>query len=104
MSNDNGELHGLWPHEDDVVPMSAMTAVATGSSNGASSRSVIHDPSVVRSSHLTAGEFTPERMIRYPATAPAGGWRRAIFLPSFGHSPPLGLTRRMTNECFTLLM
>ena len=85
MSREKGELQGLWPHEEDVVPLTASTAVAMPAANGERARTGADgDPLPARRSRLTAGEFTPERMIPAPTQAPAEGWRRALYLLSGG--------------------
>ena len=85
MSRENGEPQGLWPQEEDVVPLTASTPVATPAANGNRSRTEADgDPLPSRGSRLTAGEFTPERMIRAAARAPAEGWRRTLYRLSGG--------------------
>jgi putative peptide zinc metalloprotease protein len=107
MSRENGQPHCLWPHEDEVVPMSATTAVVTRSSNGdRSDIELEEDPAPVGFSRLTAGEFTPERMLRSTADVPARGWRRALFvvsggLVSIGPSPEELRQRELVAEVKT---
>ena len=66
---------GLWSMEEDVVPMASATAVETPATNGdRADGDRSEDPPLARSTRLSAGEFTPERMMRATTDAPMGGW------------------------------
>src|SRR6266508_1589243 len=79
MGDENGGSRGFWPREDEVVPLASATAVIAHGANGdraEGDRS--EERPLARSSRLSAGEFTPERMIRPSTEAPARGAPRAI--------------------------
>lgn len=85
MSRENGEPQGLWPREDEVVPMTPAAALVAPAANGDQAGSTLGEgPPAARSSRLTAGDFTPERMTRPAARAPANGWRRTLYRLSGG--------------------
>src|SRR3954453_17725472 len=85
MSEENGGSRGFWPREDQVVPLASATAVITHGTNGAGAEcDRIDEASLARSTRLSAGEFTPERMIRPTTEAPTRGWRRTPFLLTGG--------------------
>ena len=73
MSREYGEPYGLPPDEDGLVPLSRSSA-AVASPNGSRAGVELDDePATVRSVHLGAGDFTPERMIRATPDAPTAG-------------------------------
>jgi putative peptide zinc metalloprotease protein len=83
MSRENGDSHGLWPADDQVVPLSSLTAAVAPSPNGDQAASALAEERLARV-ELNAGEFTTERMIRPRADVPSGGWRRVVFSLSGG--------------------
>src|SRR5262245_61206728 len=83
MSRENGDSHGLWPADDQVVPLSSLTAAVAPSANGDQAASALAEERLERV-ELNAGEFTTERMIRPRADVPSGGWRRVVFSLSGG--------------------
>src|SRR5579871_3968438 len=85
MSHDNGEPDGLWPDENQLVPLSSSSAAVAPSLNGARPPWLDGDGGVARPIRLSAGEFTTERMLRPAPNLPSGGWRRAVFTLSAGH-------------------
>ena len=82
MSRENGDSHGLWPADDQVVPLSSLSATVAPP-NGDRAASALDDdrPGYV---NRTASEFTTERMIRPSPDVPSGGWRRLVFSLSQG--------------------
>src|SRR3954451_12551554 len=85
MSDENGGSRGFWPSEDEVVPLASATAIVTRGANGdRAERDRTEEPPLVRTPRLSAGEFTPERMIRPTTEAPTHGWRRTLFLLTGG--------------------
>ncbi len=85
MGDENGGSRGFWPSEDEVVPLTSATAIVTRRANGDRAEGDrTEDPPLARSTRLSAGEFTPERMIRPTTDAPIGGWRRRLFVLSGG--------------------
>src|SRR6266511_833591 len=93
MGDENGSSRGFWPREDEVVPLASATAVIAHRTNGDRAESDRSEElPLARSTRLSAGEFTPERMIRPSTEAPTRGWRRGLFVLSgglvrFGPSP-----------------
>ena len=85
MSRDNGEPDGLWPDENQLVPLSSSSAAVAPSPNGDRPPWLDEDRAVARPIRLSAGEFTTERMLRPAPNVPSGGWRRAVFTLSGGH-------------------
>jgi putative peptide zinc metalloprotease protein len=85
MGRENGEPQGLWPQDEDVVPMASATAILAPSADGdrAPSDPVAEAPPA-RSPRPTAGEFTPERMMQPTSKSPPRGWRRTLYLLSGG--------------------
>lgn len=83
MSRENGESHGLWPADDQVVPLSSTSATVTPSRNGSRADAGFVEESPTRAG-LNAGEFTTERMLRPSPDVPSGGWRRVVFSLSGG--------------------
>ena len=83
MSRENGDSHGLWPADDQVVPLSSLSATVAPSPNGDRAASALDEerPGQV---NRTASEFTTERMIRPSPDVPSGGWRRVVFSLSHG--------------------
>ena len=85
MSRDNGDPDGLWPDENQLVPLSSSSAAVAPSPNGARPPWLDEGRAVARPISLSAGEFTTERMLRPAPNVPSGGWRRAVFTLSGGH-------------------
>jgi putative peptide zinc metalloprotease protein len=81
MSHENGS-HGLWPADDEVVPLSSVGAIVAPPPNGDSASGLVEEHE--RRVGLTAGEFTTERMIRPSPDVPSAGWRRIVFSLSGG--------------------
>jgi putative peptide zinc metalloprotease protein len=85
MGDENGGTRGFWPREDEVVRLPSATAIITHGANGdCAEGDRVEAPPPARSMRLSAGEFTPERMIRPTADAPTRGWRRRLFVLSGG--------------------
>ena len=85
MGDENGGSRGLWPSEDEVVPLASATAIITRGANGDRAEGDrTEEPPLARSTRLSAGEFTPERMIRPTVEAPSRGWRRTLFVLTGG--------------------
>ena len=85
MGDENGGSRGFWPREDEVVPLASATAVIAHGANGDRAEGDRSDElPLARSTRLSAGEFTPERMIRPSTEAPTRGWRRGLFVLSGG--------------------
>src|ERR1700674_316380 len=85
MSRENGGPQGLWPRDDEVVPMTPATAFVEPAANGdRPGRTLGEGAGLNRSPRLTSGEFTPERMIRSAAQRPVDGWRRTLYPLSGG--------------------
>src|SRR4051794_39843261 len=85
MGDANGGPRGFWPSEDEVVPLASATAIITRGANGDRAEGDrTEEPPLARSTRLSAGEFTPERMIRPTVEAPSRGWRRALFVLTGG--------------------
>src|SRR3954452_8325249 len=85
MGDENGGSQGFWPSEDEVVPLGSATAIITRGANGDRAESDrTEEPPLARSTRLSAGEFTPERMIRPTVEAPSRGWRRGLFVLTGG--------------------
>src|SRR3954469_22818396 len=85
MGDANGGSRGFWPSEDEVVPLASATAIITRGANGDRAEDDrTEEPTLARSTRLSAGEFTPERMIRPTVEAPSHGWRRALFVLTGG--------------------
>src|SRR4051812_9422969 len=85
MDDENGGSRGFWPSEDEVVPLTSATATITRGANGdRAERDRTEDPPLARSTRLSAGDFTPERMIRPTVEAPSRGWRRTLFVLTGG--------------------
>lgn len=85
MSEENGGSRGFWPREDEVVPLASATTVIAHGTNGASAEhDHIDESPLARSTRLSAGEFTPERMIRPTTESPTRGWRRTLFVVTGG--------------------
>src|SRR3954469_24166604 len=85
MGDANGGSRGFWPSEDEVVPLASATAIITRGANGDRAEDDrTEEPTLARSTRLSAGEFTPERMIRPTVEAPSRGWRRALFVLTGG--------------------
>src|SRR5262249_29768990 len=82
MSRENGDSHGLWPADDQVVPLSSLSAtVAPPDGDRAASTLDGDRPGYM---NCTASEFTTELMIRPSPDVPSGGWRRLVFSLSHG--------------------
>src|SRR5438046_10721418 len=85
MGEENGDSRGFWPREDEVVPLASATAIVTRGANGdRAERDRTEEPPLVRTPRLSAGEFTPDRMIRPTAAPPTRGGRRTLFLLTGG--------------------
>ena len=85
MGHENGGSRGFWPSEDEVVPLASATAIITGGVNGDRAEGDrTEEPPLARTPRLSAGEFTPERMIRPTTESPTRGWRRTLFLLTGG--------------------
>src|SRR3954447_20305813 len=85
MDDENGGSRGFWPSEDEVVPLTSATGTITRGANGdRAERDRTEDPPLARSPRLSAGEFTPERMIRPTVEPPSRGWRRTLFVLTGG--------------------
>src|SRR6266540_5738598 len=93
MGDENGGSRGFWPRVDEVVPLASATAVISHGANGDRAEGDRSEElPLARSTRLSAGEFTPERMIRPSTEAPTRGWRRILFtltggLVTIGPSP-----------------
>ena len=83
MSRENGESHGLWPADDQVVPLSSPQRHRRAFAQWRPGGGRTPEESPGRAG-LTAGEFTTERMIRPSPDVPSGGWRRVVFSLSGG--------------------
>jgi len=85
MGDENGGSRGFWPRVDEVVPLASATAVISHGANGDRAEGDRSEElPLARSTRLSAGEFTPERMIRPSTEAPTRGWRRGLFVLSGG--------------------
>ena len=80
MSRENGESHGLWPDDDQVVPLVVPQRTVAPSPNGDRAASALDEDASLGPIRLTAGEFTTERMLRPTPDVPSGGWRRVALL------------------------
>src|SRR5947207_1968083 len=78
MGAENNQPHGLWPSEDELVPLSFATTMLGGPANG----DFAGRPA--RADRLTASEFTAERMLRPTSEAPTRGWRRSLYVLTGG--------------------
>src|SRR5581483_7685833 len=81
MSHENGASRGLWPAEEQLVPLHAASGTDTTIADRAEER-------LVPVPEVGAGEFTPERIVRGGRREPEEGWRRAIFTLSGGRIAP----------------
>ena len=104
MSRENGESHGLWPSDDQVVPLSSLSATVAPT-NGDRAPTAVAEESPRRAA-LSASEFTSERMMRPAAEVPSGGWRRVVFSLSggrvaMGPSPDEVLRRELVAKVKT---
>ena len=79
MSRDNSQPDGLWPDENQLVPLSSSSAAVAHSPNGDRAPWLGDDLVAARPIRLSAREFTSERMLRAAPNMPTGGWRRAVF-------------------------
>ncbi len=85
MGDENGGSRGFWPRADEVVPLASATAVITHRADGDRAEDDRSEElPLARSTRLSAGEFTPERMIRPSTEAATRGWRRGLFVLSGG--------------------
>src|SRR4051795_7750781 len=85
MGDENGGSRGFWPSEDEVVPLASATAIITRGANGDRAEGDrTEEPPLTRTPRPSAGEFTPERMIRPTTESPTRGWRRTLFLLTGG--------------------
>jgi putative peptide zinc metalloprotease protein len=90
MSAQNGDLdqRGVWTEEEKPIPLilrDPLAMAAEPPSNGSSARpAVVAQESDSERGRRTAADFTAERMLRDSTRAPAGGWRRAVFVVSGG--------------------
>lgn len=87
MSFDNGHAQGLWPDDDQIIPLLQPPAALASHLNGDGSAPAA-SAEIPRRSGLTADEFTTERMIQPARDLPASGWRRVIFSLSRGYVAP----------------
>jgi putative peptide zinc metalloprotease protein len=85
MNRSNGEPDGLWPDENQLVPLSSSSAAVAASPNGDRAPWLGEDHAAARPIRLSAGEFTTERMLRPSPNVHSHGWRRAVFTLSGGH-------------------
>ena len=86
MSDDeNRKADGLWPDEDQLVPLSSSNAAVAPSPNGVRPLWLEEDRTPTQTIRLSTGEFTPERMLRPAANVPSSRWRRAVFTLSGGY-------------------
>lgn len=89
MSRDNGEPRGLWPSEEDIVPLSgAATLTVPSATNGdRSDHTAVVDAEIQARLQLdrrASSELTQERLMPVPNHAPTRGWRRAVHLVTAG--------------------
>jgi putative peptide zinc metalloprotease protein len=84
MSRQNGESHGLWPSEDQVVPLSSTSAFVAPTPNGDRAQLGLGNAVADLPPRLTADDFTVERMTKPVPDLPPRGWRRAVFTLSGG--------------------
>jgi hypothetical protein len=98
MSRENGESHGLWPANDQVVPLTSPSATVTPAPNGDRAASALAEEPPERVA-LTAGEFTTERhegrlfLARREHTA----WKRRLTEGGTGPERPRQAKRRLAS-------
>ena len=83
MSRENGDSHGLWPADDQVVPLSSLSATVAPSPNGDRAASALDEERRDRQAALPASS-RPSACCRPSPDVPSGGWRRVVFSLSGG--------------------